>query len=71
MTFNKKDSYLLEVLKHDDVILQLPEEYGELEVIDQQEEAVHLKGRVGPRTNGGSKVKIRAPKKCIVNLQIR
>jgi hypothetical protein len=71
MVFSRQDSYLLEVLKQDDVILQLPEEYGELEVIDQQEEAVHLRGRVGPRTDDGSHVKISAPKKCIINIQLR
>jgi hypothetical protein len=71
MVFNRQTGYQLEVLKHDDVILQLPEEYGELEVIDQEEEAIHLKGRVGPLTNGSSKVKIKAPRKCIINLQLR
>jgi hypothetical protein len=71
MVFNRKTGYELEVLKHDDVILQLPAEYGELQVVDQEEEAIHLKGRVGPPTAGTSKVKITAPRKCIINLQIR
>ena len=71
MVFNRQTGYELEVLKHEDVILQLPEEYGELKVVDQQEDAVHLKGRVGPPTAGSSKVKIMAPRKCIINLQIR
>jgi hypothetical protein len=71
MVFPRTASYQLEVLKHDDVALQLPDEYGELEVIDQEDEAVHLKGRVGPRTDAPAQVKIKAPKKCIINIQIR
>ena len=71
MVFNRQASYQLEVLKHNDVILQLPEEYGELEVIDQETEAIHLKGMVGPYPNTDSQVKIKAPKKCIINILIR
>jgi hypothetical protein len=71
MVFSRQASYQLEVLKHDDVILQLPEEYGELEVIDQEVEATHLKGKVGPYPGATSQVKIKAPKKCIINIQTR
>jgi hypothetical protein len=71
MVFSRQASYQLEVLKHDDVVLQLPDEYGQLEVIDQEVEAVHLKGRVGPYPNASSQVKIKAPKKCIIDIQIR
>ena len=71
MIFNRQASYQLEVLKHDKVVLQLPDVYGELEVIDQEVEAVHLKGMVGPYPNASSQVKIKAPKKCIINIQIR
>lgn len=71
MVFSRLSSYQLEVLKHNDVILQLPEEYGELEVIDQEAEAIHLKGMVGPYPKADSQVKIKAPKKCIINIQIR
>lgn len=71
MVFSRQTSYQLEVLKHNDVILQLPEEYGELEVLDREDEAIHLKGMVGPHQNAESKVKIKAPKKCIIDLQIR
>ncbi len=71
MIFERKTSYQLEVLKHEDVVLQLPHEYGKLEVIDQEDEAVHLKGMVGPNPNARSQVKIKAPKKCIINIQIR
>jgi hypothetical protein len=71
MVFNRQSSYQLEVLKHNDVILQLPEVYGELETIDREDEAIHLKGMVGPHPNADSQVKIKAPKKCIINIQIR
>lgn len=71
IVFSRQTSYQLEVLKHDDVALQLPDEYGELEVIDQEAEAIHLKGMVGPHPNAQSLVKIKAPKKCIINIQIR
>ena len=71
MVFNRQTAYELEVLKHEDVILQLPEEYGELQVIDTEEEALHLKGRVGPDRDASSKVMIKAPRKCIINIQIR
>ncbi len=71
MVFDRRSSYQLEVLKHEDVVLQLPEEYGPLEVVDRETEAVHLKGMVGPSSSTGSQVKIKAPKKCIINLQLR
>jgi len=71
MVFSRQASYMLEILKHNDVILQLPDEYGQLEVIDQEAEAVHLKGKVGPNPNVSSQVKIKAPKKCIINIQTR
>jgi hypothetical protein len=61
----------LQMLKHVDVALQLPEEYGELEVIDQEEDAIHLKGVVGPFPNPSSQVKLKAPRKCIINIQLR
>lgn len=71
MVFGRKTSYQLEVLKHDDAVLQLPEEYGQLEVIEREVDAIHLKGMVGPYPNASSQVKIKAPKKCIINIQIR
>jgi hypothetical protein len=71
LVFSKTASYQLEIFRHNDVVLRMPEEYGELEVIDQEEEAVHLKGMVGPAHNPSSRVRITAPKKCIINLQTR
>jgi hypothetical protein len=69
--FNTTASFELELLKHTSVMLHMPDEYGELEVIDREEEAVHLKGMVGPTRNTTSRVKITAPKKCIINIQTR
>ena len=71
MVFERTASYQLEILKHDNVLLHLPDEYAELDVIDQEDEAVHLKGMVGPTHNTVSRVKITAPKKCIINLRTR
>ncbi|MFC2113222.1 hypothetical protein ACFLTA_08145 [Bacteroidota bacterium] len=71
LVFNKTASYQLEILKHNNAILRMPDEYGELEVIDQEEEAVHLKGMVGPTQNTAARVKITAIKKCIISLQSR
>ena len=71
LVFNRTASFQLEILKHNNAILHMPESYGELEVIDQEEEAVHLGGMVGPGQNTTSRVKITAPKKCIINLQTR
>ncbi len=71
LVFNRTASYQLEILKHNDVMLRLPDAYGELEVIDQEEEAVHLKSMIGPRHNTASRVKITAPKKCIIHIQTR
>lgn len=71
LVFNKSASFQLEIFKHINAMLRMPEEYGELEIIDQEEEAVHLKGMVGPAHNTVSRVKISAPKKCIINLQTR
>ena len=69
--FKRTAAYQLEILKHDNAILHLPDEYGELEVIGREEEAVHLKGMIGPSRNTASRVKITAPKKCIINIQTR
>ncbi|HEC42063.1 MAG TPA: hypothetical protein ENI20_04465 [Bacteroides sp.] len=71
LVFNRSASYQLEIMKHTNVILHLPEEYGDLEIIDQEEKAVHLKGMVGPGQNTAARVKITAPKKCIINIQSR
>ncbi|MFC2115287.1 hypothetical protein ACFLTU_02340 [Bacteroidota bacterium] len=71
MVFERSASYQLEILMHDNVILHLPDEYGELEIIDREEEAVHLKSMVGPTHNTAARVKISAPKKCIINIQTR
>ncbi len=71
LVFRKTTSYQLEILKHKSAILHMPEEYGELEVVEEEEEAVHLKGMVGPVHNTASRVKITAPKKCIITLQTR
>lgn len=71
MVFSRQASFMLEVLKQHDVILQLPDEYGQLEAIDQEDEAVHLKGKVGPNPNVSSQVKIKAPNKCIINIRTR
>ena len=71
MYFNRGASYMLEVMRHDQVILRTPQEYGELEVIDQESEAAHLKGMIGPDQSSTSMVKITAPKKCIISLQNR
>ena len=49
----------------------MPEQYGELEVIDREEEAVHLRGMVGPSPDSPAGVKITAPRKCIINIQTR
>ncbi len=71
LVFSRTASYQLEIMKHNDVMLRLPDAYGELEVIDQEEEAVHLKGAVGPRHNTAVRVKLTAPKKCIISIQTR
>jgi hypothetical protein len=69
--FNRTAAYQLEILKHNNAILHMPDEYNELEVVDEEEEAVHLKGLIGPTRNTASRVKITAAKKCIINIQIR
>jgi hypothetical protein len=71
LVFNRTAGFQLEILKHNSAILHMPEAYRELEVIDKEEEAVHLRGMVGPSSNTASKVKITAPKKCIINIQTR
>ncbi len=71
MVFEKAASYQLEILMHNNVLLRLPDEYAELEVIGQEDEAVHMKGMVGPTHNTSTRVKITAPKKCIITLQTR
>ena len=71
LVFNRTASYQLEMMLHNEAMLRMPDEYGELEVIDKEEDAVHMKGMVGPRYNPSSRVKITAPKKCIINIQTR
>jgi hypothetical protein len=58
-------------MRNDQVILRTPAEYDELEVIEQEEEAAHLQGMIGPDPTSSSKVKITAPKKCIISIQNR
>ena len=71
MVFAKESSFQLEVLGHENVVLRLPDEYGELEVVDQEADAVHLKGVIGNDNTSGSRVKLTAPKKCIISIQTR
>lgn len=71
MIFDKQASYMLDVLLHDQVDLRMPEEYGKLEVIDQEADASQLRGMIGPDDKSSSRVKITAPKKCIISIQNR
>ena len=36
MIFDEQASFMFEVMRHDQVVLRMPDEYGELEVIDQE-----------------------------------
>ena len=69
MHFEAGASYILEVMRHDQVVLRIPEEYGQLELIEQEAEAAHLIGSMGPDENPSSRVKITAPKKCFISIQ--
>ena len=45
--------------------------FTKLGIVDQEEDAVHQKGTVGPARNPEGRVRITAPKKCIINIQTR
>ena len=71
MIFDEQASFMFEIMRHDQVVLRIPDEYGELEVIDQEAEAAHLRGMIGQDNTSTSRVKITAPKKCIISIQNR
>ncbi len=71
MTFDKQASFILEVTRHEDVVMRMPDSYGELEIIDQEADGARLRGMVGRDNTTSSRVKITAPKKCIISLQSR
>ena len=71
LIFEKQASFMLEVMHHEQVVLRLPGDYEKLEVIDQDAETTHLKGMIGPDISSSSRVKISAPKKCIISIQNR
>jgi len=71
MYVDREASYMLEVMLHDQALLHTPQAYGELEVVEEEAEAVHLRGLIGTDPNTASRVKITAPKKCIISIQNR
>ncbi len=46
--FKRTAAFQLEIMKNNNAILHMPDEYGELEVLNSEEDAVHLKGMIGP-----------------------
>jgi hypothetical protein len=68
MHFDAGASYILEVIRHDQVVLRIPEEYGDLEITPQEDETAFIRGLIGNDSNPSSRVKITAPKKCFISI---
>jgi hypothetical protein len=69
LIFEKESSYELDISHHQDVVLNYPARIAKTEekVLNQDEKLLLTYGRVGYRTSS-SKLKINAPRKCIVNI---
>ncbi len=69
LIFEKESSYELDISHHQDVILHYPTRIAKTEekVLNEEEKLLLTYGRVGYKTSS-SKLKINAPRKCIVNI---
>ena len=69
LIFEKGSAYIIDILHHQDVILNIPAHLSKTEqkVIDEDDQLLSTYGTIG-YGNPASKVKINAPKKCIVNI---
>jgi hypothetical protein len=69
LIFEKGSAYIIDILHHQDVILNLPAQLAktELKVVDEDQKLLSTYGTIG-YGNPVSKVKINVPKKCIVNI---
>ncbi len=71
MIFEKGVSYDLDITHHADVHLNYPQDITKLQSkkIDQENNQIMKFGRVGSDVDAKAKVKIHAPKKCIINIE--
>jgi hypothetical protein len=69
LIFEKGSAYIIDILHHQDVILNIPAHLSKIEqkVIDEDDQLLSTYGTIG-YGNPASKVKINVPKKCIVNI---
>ncbi len=69
LIFEKGSAYIIDILHHQDVILNIPAQLSKTEqkVIDEDDQLLSTYGTIG-YGNPASKVKINVPKKCIVNI---
>jgi hypothetical protein len=69
LVFDREASYDIDIIHSDEVTLMYPPEFGELEKqnIGEEDQEILLFGQVG-KSNGNSKVKITATRKCFINI---
>lgn len=70
MIFNRASSWFLDIHYHPDVAIRIPEDLGNLEVINEDTYKNRLTGKIGESTSS-SRVEISAPKKCIITIDKR
>ncbi len=69
LIFEKESAYELDISHHQDVVLHYPERIANIEekVLNKDEKLMLTYGKVGYKTTS-SKLKINAPRKCIINI---
>jgi len=70
MIFNPVSSWYLDIQYHPDVALRIPEDFGDLQKITEDNNENRLTGKIGKSTSS-SRVEITAPRKCIITLDKR
>jgi len=69
LVFSEMAEYFMDITHHQECIVRLPDENGNYEIIEESDEIVRMNGTIGSGSNG--RVKITAPKKCIISLSER
>lgn len=71
LIFNRNNSYLIDIAHHDEVYINLPASLAKVETkdLDEAEKLRLTYGKIGSTaTETSHKVKINAPKKCVINI---
>ena len=69
LVFSELASYSLDIIYHPEAIVRYPVEGSTVEVVDETDDYIRIRGQVGESNQ--ARVKITAPKKCIITLDKR